>query len=53
MRVGDRYTLSCGHSGRVIWTSDDETVMAVQGTRRSCPACYKNKTNPTVYLITT
>jgi hypothetical protein len=50
MKVGDRVTLECGHLGRVIWISDDETVMAVKGSHSSCRTCYKAKGNPTVHL---
>jgi hypothetical protein len=53
MNLGDRVPLRCGHQGRVVWISEDATTIAVKGTQRSCPTCYKNNKNPTVYLITT
>jgi hypothetical protein len=52
MKRGDRVPLRCGHQGRVVWISDDDATVAVRGSRRSCPGCYKNRVNPTVFLIT-
>jgi hypothetical protein len=53
MKLGDRVKLECGHQGRVAWISEDGTTMAVKGTRRRCSACYKNRTNVTVYVMDT
>ena len=51
MNLGDRVPLRCGHRGRVIWIREDGATMAVQGSRRNCPTCYKDRVNPTVYLL--
>lgn len=51
MNLKDQVPLECGHLGRVVWISEDATTIAVRGTRRSCPTCYKDRGNPNVYLV--
>jgi hypothetical protein len=54
MQVGDRYQLSCGHEGRIVFISEDEKRFWVQGKRRGCATCGKGRSGewtPTVYLI--
>jgi hypothetical protein len=54
MKKGDRYSLPCGHDGKVIWVNPDETSFCVQGTKRSCQLCGKKSVGtwtPTVYTI--
>lgn len=54
MKIGDRYSLPCGHEGKVIWINMDETAFCVQGTKRSCLRCGKKSVGtwtPTVYSI--
>lgn len=53
MKVGDRVPLACGHRGRVVWVSEDGTSIAVKGSQRTCPTCYKNQLTASVYLLTT
>jgi NMD protein affecting ribosome stability and mRNA decay len=55
LKKGDHYKLKCGHEGRVIWVSSNETVFGVRGSNRSCQSCGKKTSGgwvPTVYLIT-
>lgn len=55
MQKGDHYQLKCGHEGRVIWVSSNETVYGVRGSSRSCQSCGKKTSGgwvPTIHLIT-
>jgi hypothetical protein len=54
MEKGDRFTLECGHEGRIIWVSPDKKVFGVRGSNRSCRFCGKKTSGgwvPTVYMI--
>ena len=51
---GDKFTLKCGHEGRVVWVSPDRKSLCVQGVRRSCRTCGKKSSGswtPTTYLF--
>lgn len=55
VKVGDVYRLSCGHEGRVVYVSEEETAFWVQGKRRGCSVCGKGRSSewtPTTYLMT-
>ena len=54
VKEGDKFTLKCGHEGRVVWVSSDGKSFGVQGVRRSCKDCGKGSSGswtPTVYLF--
>ena len=54
MKKGDRFTLECGHKGRVVWVSPDRKTVGVRGVSRRCRVCGKRSSGgwvPTVYLI--
>ncbi|MFQ5836566.1 MAG: hypothetical protein ACE5HG_01810 [Candidatus Bathyarchaeia archaeon] len=55
MKLGDPYTLSCGHKGKIVWISKDEENFAVKA-RTGAGSCCNRKSqngtwNPTVFLI--
>jgi hypothetical protein len=53
-KLGDKYTLQCGHRGTVIWMNAEGDTIAVREARRSCSGCGKGaKTSwtPNVFLI--
>ncbi|UCH01683.1 MAG: hypothetical protein JSV20_07510 [Candidatus Bathyarchaeota archaeon] len=55
VKKGDRFELTCGHQGRVIWVSNEGTSFGVRGVRRGCRVCgkgTKGSWTPTVYLHT-
>ena len=54
IKTGDKFTLKCGHEGRVVWVSSDGKSLCVQGVRGSCRTCGKKSSGswtPTVYLF--
>ncbi len=53
VNVGDKFTLECGHEGRVVFISPDGKAFAVKGVRRKCRTCGKGASGawaPTVYI---
>ena len=55
VKKGDRYTLKCGHSGRIVWVSSDREMICVRGVNRRCQVCGNKSSGgwvPIYYLIT-
>ena len=52
MKLGDAYRLRCGHTGRIVWISEDEGTCAVK-TPTGAGSCCNTKGNPTIFLIPT
>lgn len=53
-KKGDRYTLECGHNGRIVWVSSDRGMLCVRGENRRCQLCGKKSSSgwvPTYHLI--
>ena len=56
VKKGDRVTLECGHSGRIVWISSNRNSICVRGVSRRCQVCGKPTSGgwvPTCYLIST
>jgi hypothetical protein len=54
LKKGDKFTLECGHKGRVVWIALDRRAYSVKGTRRGCMICGKNSSSgwvPLVYIL--
>ena len=54
VKVGDRFTLKCGHEGRVVFVSSDGKSFGVRGVKTNCHTCGKGSAGawaPTVYLF--
>jgi hypothetical protein len=45
VKLGDKYTLQCGHRGAVIWMNAEGDTIAVREARRSCSGCGKGGEN--------
>ena len=45
IKTGDKFTLKCGHEGRVVWVSSDGKSFGVQGVRGSCKTCGKGSSD--------
>jgi len=53
-KVGNQFTLECGHEGIVTWVSEDEKTFCVRGTKRKCDFCGKGTGGnwaPTTYIF--
>ena len=54
IKMDDKFTLNCGHEGRVVRINPDGKSFWVQGVRGSCKNCGKRSSGswtPTVYLF--